>query len=120
MYSSNDGRFIVKQITQRELDVLLHLLDGYTRHMRQPIEENIMLAKMNHGMLSGEVEKQQERDRLEKLTVNRLLLLADELGLTTHDQDGNRTEWGLKSYLPRLLQCNPWLGVLLRVGAPEV
>ena len=107
MYSSNDGRFIVKQISKQELLVLLNMLDGYMRHMRKPIENDIVLKKIDNGQIGqAEAEKQGERDRLEKLTVHYLLAEADRLDLTQRDQHGNRTEWGLKSHLPRLLQCN--------------
>ena len=108
MYSSNDGRFIVKQITQKELDVLLRILDGYTRHMRAPIELNVLTKKGEQGDFreTGEAGKGKERKRLEGLPVAALLLETDQLGLSQKDHDGKRTEYGLISHLPRLLQCN--------------
>lgn len=35
MYYSGDKRFIVKQITETEKDVMLEILDGYIRHMEE-------------------------------------------------------------------------------------
>lgn len=107
MYSSNDGRFIVKQITQNELLVLLNMLDDYIRHFRSPIENGILEEQITRREIGQqEAELQPRRDQLERWTVHRLLAEADRLELTEKDADGRRIEWGLQSYLPRLLQCN--------------